>query len=146
MMTLEDIKKEAEKDLTFDSVDLDKEAMRIPQLHNKYLVFMTDAKIEYRRSEAAIALLKKLKWEYYSGKMSKEELDKYKWEPFQLKILRTDMDMYLESDSDLQKAYLKLMLLKEQIDYIESIVKGIMNRHWIIRSMIDWRKFTNGVN
>ena len=41
-MNLSDIKIMVEKDIEFDETELDKESLRIPQLHNKYLVFLTD--------------------------------------------------------------------------------------------------------
>jgi DNA-binding transcriptional regulator YdaS (Cro superfamily) len=95
--------------------------------------------IEYDR-------MRKIKWEYYTGKMDKQQLESHGWEPFSLRILKQDVDLYMNSDADLSTIRAKIEIQNEKVDYIESIIKGIMNRHWQIRSAIDWRKFTNGVN
>lgn len=144
-MDLENIKKLAEVDMKIDTVDLDKESLAVPQLHNKYLNFYSDARLSYKKLKTKYSILKKKKWEYYTGKMSKEELTELKWNPLSLKIIRQDVDIYLESDPDLMAINAQMILEEEKIEYLESILKSIMNRHWSIRSAIEWRKFTNGV-
>ena len=61
-------------------------------------------------------ILKKEKWEYYSGKSEK---------PFELKILRQDIPTYLESDEDLIRLQSKLDYLKVVNEYLEHIVKNL---------------------
>jgi hypothetical protein len=34
---------------------------------------------------------------------------------------------------------------KQKVDYLDSILKGINNRQWVIRNAIEWRKFMSGV-
>lgn len=146
MINLEDLRTHVEKDCKIDGVDLDKESLSIPQLHNKYLNFYTDCKLYYKKLKNDYSILKKRKWEYYTGKMSKEEMDQLKWTPFHLKLLRQDVDMYLESDEDIIKLSSRIAIEEEKIQYLDSVLKSIMNRHWQIRSAIEWRKFTNGVS
>ena len=43
-MRLEDIKNSVEADIAIDHTELDKEAIKTPQLHNKYLIILTDEK------------------------------------------------------------------------------------------------------
>ena len=38
----------------------------------------------------------------------------------------------------------KIEYQKEKINYLESIIKTIINRNFLIKSIIDWRKFTSG--
>lgn len=145
-MTIEEIQKETEKDLSFDDTNLDAESLRIPTLHNKYLNWMTDTNLTLRRLSQKLAVLKKLKWEYYTGKMSPEELKANNWEPFQLKILKNDLDVYFNSDKDLLELEAKIGYNEEKRNHLESVLKGIMNRHWQIRNVIEWRRFTNGIS
>jgi hypothetical protein len=140
------LEKQIEEDLKMDPVELDTESLRIPQLHNKYLVLLNNEKAILRSLENDMSFLFRMKWEYYTGKISPENLKKYGWEPFQLKILKGDLDIYLRSDEQLQNMGLKVDLQKQKVEYIESVIKGIMNRHWQIRSTIEWRKFTNGAS
>lgn len=143
-MTLDDIRKEIERDVRLDDSCLDLESLKIPQLHSKYLNFLTDEKLALTKHEFDFRVLLRAKWEYYTGKMSQEELTVRGWEPFALKILRNDLDMYLESDPDLGKLQQKVAYQKEKISLLEEIVKELNNRHWKIRCAIDWRKFVNG--
>jgi hypothetical protein len=143
-MTLDDIRKEIERDVRLDDSALDLESLKIPQLHSKYLNFLTDERLALRKAEGDLSVLLRAKWEYYTGKMSQEELTARGWEPFSLKILRNDLDLYLEGDEDLNKSRQKTAYLKEKISLLEEIVKELNNRHWKIRNAIDWRKFVNG--
>lgn len=143
-MTLDDIRKEIERDVRLDDAALDLEALKIPQLHSKYLNFLTDEKLALAKHEFDLKALLRAKWEYYTGKMSQEELTGRGWEPFALKILRNDLDLYLESDPDLAKLQQKVAYQREKIALLEEIVKELNNRHWKIRCAIDWRKFVNG--
>jgi hypothetical protein len=144
-MNFEKIKEMAEKDLAIDDTELGNESTRIPQLHNKYLVIFHDERLVLRKAQADYRTLRKDKWEYYTGKMSQERLTELGWQPFQSKILRNDLDVYMDSDKDLSSLQVKIEYQQEKVDYLESVLKGISQRHWVIRNSIEWRKFTNGI-
>lgn len=141
---LSDIKIMIEQDMKIDSTSLDRESLNVPQLHNKYLCILMDEKLILKKFESDLAVLKKNKWLYYSGKMSEEQLTKLEWEAFDLSILRVDLDKFIESDSDVILLCNKVDLQREKINYLESTVKSISNRIWNIRAAIDWVKFTQG--
>jgi hypothetical protein len=143
-MTLTDIKIQAELDVIIDTNHLDDESSRIPQLHNKYLCILMDEKIIYETLDSKLKILKRDKWLYYAGKMSKEELTKRAWEPFDLSILKQDLDRFIESDIDVITLGNKIFVQKEKVSYLESVVKIIANKIWNIRSTIDWIRFTQG--
>ena len=143
-MTLDDIRKELERDMVLDDSALDLESLKIPRLHGKYLNILTDERLALRKAEADHRVLLRAKWEYYTGKMSREELTVRGWEPFALKILRNDLDLYLESHADLNKLAQKMEYQKEKVQLLEEVVKELNTRHWKIRNAIEWRKFING--
>jgi hypothetical protein len=143
-MTLDDIRKELQRDMVLDDAALDIESLKIPQLHSKYLNFLMDERLALRKLETDYRVLLRAKWEYYTGKMSQEELTARGWEPFALKILRNDLDLYLDSDADLIKLKQKSDFQKEKIALLEEVVKELNTRHWKIRNAIEWRRFTNG--
>jgi hypothetical protein len=144
-MNIERIREMAETDLKMDGTELADESVRIPQLHGKYLNIFHDESLVLRKYEADYKILRRQKWEYYSGKMSKDELTALDWEQFDHRILRQDMDVYLDSDADLIKIQTKIDMQKQKVDYLDSILKGINNRQWVIRNAIEWRKFMSGV-
>lgn len=143
-MTLNEIIEQAKQDLKFDDTELDQESLRIPQLHNKYLNFYHEEKLRYQGYKTNYSKLFKLKWEYYTGKLSEDQLKELGWEPFDLKILRQDVDIYLDADKDLVELKNKMSIQEEKVEYLSSVLKGIMNRQFHIRDAIAWRKFLNG--
>jgi hypothetical protein len=133
------------QDIEFDETELDKESLRIPQLHNKYLVFLTDEKIMLEKYQQELRVLVRKKWLYYTGKMSEEELTENDWEPFGLNILKSDVDKFLESDTLILRSRAIVRMQEEKINYLDSVVKSINGRQWNIRAAIDWMKFTHGI-
>lgn len=136
----------AEVDLKIDGTELADESVRIPQLHGKYLNIYHDETLILRKYEMEFQTLRKLKWEYYSGKMSQQTLTDLGWEQFDHRILRNDYDVYLEADAELLKLQSKIGAQKAKVDYLDSLIKGINNRQWVIRNAIDFLKFKSGVS
>ena len=143
-MTLDDIKTMVSVDLEIDKTELDREALIIPQLHNKYLNILTDEKLVLAKLENDMKTLRKFKWLYYTGKLSEEELKNYDLEPFQLNILKADIDKFMDSDEDIVTTSNRISYQKYKVDYLDSTIKMISNRQWLIRNAVDWIKFTNG--
>jgi hypothetical protein len=102
METLEQVLKHWEKDVEIDQTEPGKELLRIPVLHNKYLSILTKHKIAAKKAHFDYLRMRKVKIEYYSGRMSQEELEEHGWQPFSF-VLKSDISAYLEGDSDLIK-------------------------------------------
>jgi hypothetical protein len=143
-MKLTDIRKMAEQDAVIDETELGSESIKIPQLHNKYLVLMQDEKFALQQMNIQFYQMKRLKWEYYTGKMDKETLDELGWQPFQLNVLKKDLDLYFDADEDLVELKGKIIYQDSKIDFLENTLKTLNNRNWVIRNAIEWNKFTQG--
>jgi Recombination, repair and ssDNA binding protein UvsY len=143
-MNLNDVKDMVKTDLSIDQTALDTESSRTPQLHNKYLVLFMDERLKLKRIENELLVLRRNKWLYYTGRMSKEELAHFGWEPFELNVLKTEANDLIDSDLDYIKQAEKTDFQKEIVLYLEGVVKIVQNRQWQIRAMIDWIKFTQG--
>ena len=76
-MTLSDIENEWEKDKNVDSTALDKESLRIPDLHHKYHKMLSAENAVYRRMAARVEEVKTLRWMYFSGKLDEDTLKKH---------------------------------------------------------------------
>lgn len=143
METLEHVLKNWETDTDIDQTEPGKELLKIPKLHNKYLAILTKHKIASKKAQFDYLRMRKVKWEYYTGKMSQEELQSYGWEPFQF-TLKSDITTYLEADGDLIKLLEKKVYHEETISVLESILNELKNRHWELKSFIDWERFISG--
>ena len=140
-MNLEELQNLSEKKLKINDTELDLESLKTPQLHNEFLKHLTNYKLMLSRAETEYNILKKEKWEYYTGKA---DASVYAEKPFDLKILRTDIDKYLDADIDLQKAKQKVDYLETTVDFLDRTIRQISNRGFTIKNAIDWRKFTSG--
>ena len=98
-MTFDELKEMIKKDISLDETQLDRESVRTPQIHNKYLIFFMEEKLSLTRMSTELDSLKTKKWLYYSGRMSADELKENEWEQFDLHVLKQDLDRLIESDS-----------------------------------------------
>jgi len=143
-MIFDELKQQVQEDLKIDSTELAIESVNTPQIHNKYLLFLKKHKEALAEDERTLRVMKKYKWLYYTGKLSKEELDQFKWEPFDLNILKTDVDKFIDADDDVIKLERQITEKKELVCYLDGVVKIVANRQWNIRSAIEWIKFSHG--
>jgi len=143
MENLEQVLKYWEKDAEMDQTEPGKELIRIPTLHNKYLSILTKHKIASKKAHFDYLRMRKLKVEYFSGRMDQEELDSRGWEPFQF-VLKSDINAYLEGDDDLIRLLEKKVYHEEVVSVLESIMGELKNRHWELKSFIDWERFIGG--
>jgi hypothetical protein len=143
METIENILKMWETDAVIDQTEPSKELIKIPKLHSKYLGILTKHKIASKKAHFDYLRMRKVKWEYFTGKLSQEELQEYGWEPFQF-TLKSDISTYLEADKDLIKLLEKKIYHEETVSVVESIMNELKNRHWELKSFIDWERFIGG--
>jgi len=144
-MNLEQLQETRETDCIIDDDRLDKESVRTPNLHAKYLNFLIGYKLKYAKAKKDYNTLRQLKFRYYRGELSKQELEDRKWEQWQgVKPLKNEMEEFLEGDYELAEAQLRQEYLESVINYLESIMGQIKSRDWQIRNSIEWKKFISG--
>jgi hypothetical protein len=87
--------------------------------------------------------MRKIKWAYYTGKMSNEELQKHGWEPFQF-VLKSDITVYLDGDVDLTNLQRKKIYHEEAAAFCTNVMKELNNRTWQLKEFMQWERFING--
>ena len=143
-MKFEEIQYQWTLDCEMDETELSHESIKIPQLHNKYLIFYSNEKLKFKEIKYLFAGLIKRKRDYYSGRMTAKELEMADWEPFQLKLLKADVQEYIDADDNVIESKKLLALQEEKVNYLESIVKSLTTRGYLIKNAIDWKRFTEG--
>ena len=135
-------KKEIDSELKIGS-DLFVESQRTPNLHNKLNVIL----LELQRRKTAIQQdyykMFKERWEYYTGKASPEI---YKQCPFPFRILKGDLEIYINSDSEISRIKKQLQEIESEINYISEALKQVGQRSYLIRNMISYLEYLNGLN
>jgi len=141
MITLENIKSQWAEDSVIDRELLDEESLKIPQLHSKYLNYLSDVKLLKIKKEQEYKTLIRDKFEYYTGRADAEI---YQQKPFDLKILKQDLALYMDSDTEIQLLQTRINYYEEIIYFLEKVLSCINNRGFQIKNSIDWQRFMQG--
>jgi hypothetical protein len=135
-------------DSTIDQLNLDTTTVTGAVLHAKYLELFSIAKLQLKRKETELACLKKDKWLYFNGKMTKAEMDSREWpyDPFNglSRPLKCDMDMYYDCDNDLLKIKGQIEYQKTIVEALDEIMGTLRWRHQAIKNIIAWKQFSAG--
>ena len=142
MLDYDSIVQMAKKDIELDDSKLDFESARNPTLQEKYLNFYTDCSLMVNKCEMEYNVLRKKRWEYYSGKCADEVYQEF---PLPVKVLKGDINMYLDADQEIIDLKLKVQYYTKLQNYLDKILKIISNRQWDIRNIIEYRKFLSGI-
>lgn len=141
MITLDDVQHEWTIDSKIDPELLDEESIKIPQLHSKYLKYLSDVKLLKIKKDMEYRVLLREKFEYYTGKADEEV---YKEKPFDLKILKQDLSLYMDSDTDIQALLARINYYEEIMFFLDKVLHCLNNRGFQIKNSIDWQKFMQG--
>jgi hypothetical protein len=140
-MNIDEIQLLWEEDSKIDPDNLHQESLKIPSLHSKYYKIYNNILLLKKIEENKYKILKKDRWMYYSGK---SEPDVYKDNPFDHKVLKPDIDKYMDADSEIIKSTSKIEYYQTMLNYLDSILKTILNRTYQIKNAIEYMKFTAG--
>ena len=144
MTKLDELLKMWVSDCNIDRTEPGKALLDIPKLHSKYLNILSNHRLLSKEAEFKYQKMRKLKWEYYTGKLDDDDLKKYGWEPFPF-TLKSDITTYLDADEDINKYLASKMLHEEIVDVCNAILKELNNRTWELKSFITWEMFIQGV-
>lgn len=133
------------RDSEIDRTEPGKALLDIPKLHSKYLQILSRHRMLSKEAEFRFNKMKRLKWEYYTGKLDDETLKKRGWEPFPY-ILKSELSSYLDSDDDINKYVAQKAIHDEIVDVCNSIIKELNSRTFQLKSYIDYERFIHGVN
>jgi hypothetical protein len=145
-MNIEQLQEEWDKDCEIDDNYLGEHATKTPKLHAKYIRFLVNVKLKHTKLQSDYNLLRKNKFRYYRGELSREELQVLDWAQWQgIKPLKNEMDEFLSGDSDLNTLRVKIDYLETMIYFLESVLGQIKSRDWTIKTAVEWKKFLAGM-
>ena len=145
-MNIEQIQQMWETDAEIDDNYLGEQSTATPKLHAKYVKLLVQAKLKLTKIQSDYNLMRKAKFRYYRGEMSRDELTDLGWNQWQgVKPLKNEMDEFLTGDDDLNTLKVKIDYLETMIYLLESILGQIKARDWQIKSGIEWKRFLAGM-
>lgn len=142
-MKFEDISKMWEVDAQIDISEISRVTQDIPILHNKYFKIFSQERYRLRTLEIQMKALRLAKFEFYSQGPNPDTPPHWKLPPIG-KVLKSDVPQYIDVDQDVIDLNLKIYAQSEKVDYLEAIIKQIVNRGYQVKSIIDWEKFKVG--
>lgn len=145
-MKLSQLQEEWSRDAHIQETNLGQEASRTPQLHAKYIKYISNVKLSLRKAESDYLNTRRKKYRYYRGEMTRQELEEQGWVQYQgNKPLKNEMDEFLQCDEDLLLLEDKVEYFKTVIYTLEQIMRSINSRTWDIKSAIEYQKMNNGL-
>ena len=132
------------KDSVIDKTQLIEDAQTQYSLHQKYHRLLNHVKKMIRQVQSERTKMNLLKVDYYSNTIAPQQLKELGWQPNRRVILKGDLDKYIEADQDIIDLNLKLGDLNDMKDFLESIIKAIMQRQFTVKNILEAQKFYNG--
>lgn len=143
MAQIDALLEEWKKDCKLDKLELSSELRKIPSHQSKYLQILSTHRCAFKEGERRLAKLRRIKYEYYTGRLDQAALKQYGWQSFPF-TLKGDLNTYMEADKDLLNARAVLAIHEEVVSVCESIIKELNNRTWQLKEICGWEKFISG--
>lgn len=145
-MNLEQLMDEWKTDCAIDDNHLGEASTFTPNLHSKYINYLVSFKLKLAKTKGEYNMLRKNKFRYYRGELSREELENLGWLQWQgVKPLKNEMDEFLQGDTELVQMEQKVEYLNTIVMFLESVMGAIKQRDWQIRNSIQWKEFLVGM-
>ena len=145
-MKLDDVLEMWDTDSAIDDNHLGESSTATAKLHAKYIKLLIDAKLRKSKLNIDYNNLRKVKFRYYRGEMSRDELAELGWEQWQYnKPLKAEMDEFLKGDEDLNKILARLEYIDTMVYALESIMQQIKQRDFQLSNGIKWKQFLAGM-
>lgn len=144
-MTFEELFASWKEDSQLDPTNIGSEGTKTPKLHHKYATMLSQERMILRKLQADMKGLKLEKYEFYCNGPTQEQVA-LGWKlPPRGRILKQDVDMYLEADEQMIAMSLRVGMQQEKVDYLESIMKTIMTRGYLLKTILDYHRFQAGI-
>lgn len=140
------IEREWAKDSKIDITDISLDSSRQLELHQKYHKVLNHVKARLRNIQAEKTRLLNLKYDYYTNALPPQQLSELGWKPNKRLVLKEDIKRVLEADEDIIEINLNIGDMNDMIDFLDSIIKSIYQKPFIVKNIIEDRKFVNGIN
>jgi hypothetical protein len=145
-MNIEEIQQMWEQDSIIDDNHLGEASTETAKVHSKYIKLMVGVKLKLTKARGDYNILRKNKFRYYRGELSREELAELGWQQYQLiKPLKNEMDEFLQGDQDLITLNTRIEYLETMGYLLEGILGQIKARDWQLKNGIEWKKFLAGM-
>ncbi len=142
-MKLEALHKEWEADSVLPD-ELELAIRNVPFLHGKWWRIYTTERATYIALKQEYNQLRRDKFEWYLGRLDDAVREARGWPPQHLRIVRQEVEQYLTSDTELVPLAGRIDVMELKLKFIEDVIKSINNRGYLIKTTVEWLRFSNG--
>ena len=145
-MTLDELQEDWSKDSVIDKSELENESLNTTRLHAKYWIYLCREQLILDNARGELAILRLGKRDFYLYGHT-EETKKAGWilPARGANPVKAEIPDYLAADPDIIKATHKISYQNEKVSFLESVIKMILGRNYIISNAITIRKYEGGV-
>ncbi len=118
--------------------------LELAKFHEKYERVLSRHAFKAKSAGDNLKVLKKNKWLWIGGKLSREDLDRLGWAPFEMKLVKSQYDMFINSDPDVIKLGQVHVFHEEMVRLCGSIIWAIKQRGEDVGNAIRYEKFLAG--
>jgi hypothetical protein len=142
---IESILHEWETDSTIDVLNLANDSAESPKLHSKYWNILVHERLRMKTIEQEYKSLVNDKFWFFMHGPDETSISRG-WElPARGRIIvKEEAKQLVECDPEVLKLSTRLSIAKEKCHLLEDILKNIHQRSFIIKNIIDIKKFENG--
>lgn len=144
-MKLDELETEWSQDSAMTKTKLDEQALNTPSLHAKWLKVLINEKKLLRKLQAIEPRLAHVIERCLYKTATTEELEEFGLEISSVRYIKEDVKRGVTSHKKMIMLQQNICNQSDKVDYIESILKLITNRGFLIKSAIDYQKFEAGM-
>jgi hypothetical protein len=141
-VNIDEIEQLWQTDCEIDQLDLSAASYQIPRLHAKYYPIYNNAKRKLNQLWVIHKKLKSEKTEFIHNPSNNP--DESDWAIPDRVLAKNEIPTFLDADSHLIKLELSIGEQSLIVDFLEDILKHISQRNWIIKNIIEDRRFLAG--
>ena len=131
-MKIDDLIDKMEKDLPLTD-DLANDSVVTAKIKSRWLDYILKEQIQYKRIKNELAELKAVKFEFYLLEQNHKH-DR-----------RDVLEIFIPADKEIQAITNRLSMSERKLELMESVVKSLDQRTFVIKNAIDWQKFQSGI-
>lgn len=144
-MKLDDIETEWARDSALNADDLQAEITRTAKLHSKWYTTLNSLRRDLLSLDVDIQKWTNALEGYYSRTLTVEEMTKFGFKELpEKRLLKGDLDKAIANHQKMIELKIRRGLAVDKLKFVEDIIKNIHGRGFLIRDLIEWKKFVAG--
>jgi hypothetical protein len=144
-MSINEIETEWAKDSRLGN-DMQEEITRTASLHSKWYEKLNAARRALLTVDVEIQKFTNVLESFYSRTMTLQEMKQFGFEELpSVRLVKGDLDKAVSNHQKMIELKVRRGLAIDKIKFLEDIIKSVHARGFLIRDMIEWKKFQAGV-